>query len=197
MMAKSLPPDDWAQRLLKDDFTSRPVVYSGMCYICNDSEFAQMGLPLCYPCEFCGGHVAADNPVCDDCGKEQTGLVAESKKDEINRLNGELAEMERCFDEVNDHLVEYIEGVEWLMYLIKSAKHLLSNARGPESDLIPWEDARRIWLEKVIEERIKQDYSIICETCHHWDNGSGYCSKKQDTTAGDHFCFEYESKRGG
>lgn len=70
-MSIPLPPSDPCQWMLKDDFTSHPTVYKKGCYICDDSEFAQMGLPLCYPCQFCGGHVAADNTVCDDCGKEQ------------------------------------------------------------------------------------------------------------------------------
>lgn len=29
-----------------------------------------MGLPLCYPCVKCGGHVAADDTVCDVCNYE-------------------------------------------------------------------------------------------------------------------------------
>ncbi len=48
-----------------------PDVFSESCYICNDPDFAQMGLPLCYPCRFCKGHVAADDSVCDACGKDQ------------------------------------------------------------------------------------------------------------------------------
>lgn len=48
-----------------------PDVYRSSCYICNDPDFAQMGLPLCGPCRFCKGHVAADDSVCDDCGKNQ------------------------------------------------------------------------------------------------------------------------------
>jgi hypothetical protein len=27
-----------------------------------------MGLPLCFKCERCNGHVPADDSVCDDCG---------------------------------------------------------------------------------------------------------------------------------
>lgn len=46
-------------------------VYSEDCYICNDPEYALMGLPLCYPCRYCGGHVAADDSVCDECGRDQ------------------------------------------------------------------------------------------------------------------------------
>ena len=38
---------------------------------CEDSEFSLMGLPLCYPCSSCKGHVAADDCVCDECGKDQ------------------------------------------------------------------------------------------------------------------------------
>lgn len=64
-------PDDPAYALLQDDFTTTPTVYKRGCYICEDPEFAQMGLPLCRPCPSCGGHVAADDSVCDDCGKDE------------------------------------------------------------------------------------------------------------------------------
>lgn len=47
---------------------SKTTVYSERCYICRDPEFSLMGLPLCFPCEKCGGHVAADDTRCDDCG---------------------------------------------------------------------------------------------------------------------------------
>jgi hypothetical protein len=40
------------------------------CYICDDPEYALMGLPLCYPCPACGGHIPADDCVCDDCGRD-------------------------------------------------------------------------------------------------------------------------------
>lgn len=69
-MAKSLPLNDPCQWMLKDDFVSKPIVHRKGCHICEDPEFAQMGLPLCYLCVFCGGHVAADNTICDDCGKD-------------------------------------------------------------------------------------------------------------------------------
>ena len=61
------------------------------CYICRDPEFALMGLPLCYPCVKCNGHVAADDCVCDDCGFDQrdadgpTGL--EMMAEDISRGN--------------------------------------------------------------------------------------------------------------
>ena len=45
------------------------------CYICRDPEFSLMGLPLCYACEKCGGHVAADDTVCNDCGHDQMDLL--------------------------------------------------------------------------------------------------------------------------
>lgn len=61
-------PDDPAYALLLDDFTTTPTVYNPRCYICRDPEFAQMGLPLCYACPECGGHIPADDPICDDCG---------------------------------------------------------------------------------------------------------------------------------
>jgi hypothetical protein len=46
-------------------------VYKSGCYICEDPEFSLMGLPLCYPCKGCGGHVPADDSICDDCGLDQ------------------------------------------------------------------------------------------------------------------------------
>ena len=46
----------------------KALVYSQACYICNDPEFAQMGLPLCYACVKCKGHVAADDSRCSNCG---------------------------------------------------------------------------------------------------------------------------------
>jgi hypothetical protein len=63
--------DDMAHRLLTDDFTSTPIVHRDGCYICEDPEFAQMGLPLCRKCPKCGGHIAADDTVCDDCGYDE------------------------------------------------------------------------------------------------------------------------------
>lgn len=61
-------PDDPAYSLLTDGNTSTPVVYREGCYICEDPEFAQMGLPLCSLCVRCKtGHVPADDTYCDDC----------------------------------------------------------------------------------------------------------------------------------
>ena len=77
-MSVPLPPGDPARRLLKyDEFGCRidqisTTVYRDGCYICEDPEFAQLGLPFCYPCRFCGGHCQADDSVCDDCDKDQT-----------------------------------------------------------------------------------------------------------------------------
>lgn len=62
---KAGDPSAW---MLHDNFTTTPVVYRAGCYICDDPEFAQMGLPLCSKCTVCGGHVPADDSVCDDCG---------------------------------------------------------------------------------------------------------------------------------
>lgn len=65
-------PTDPAYQLLQDDFTSTPEVYREGCYICEDPEFAQMGLPLCKPCVVCEvGHVPADDIYCDDCDADQ------------------------------------------------------------------------------------------------------------------------------
>ena len=72
---KTSDPAYW---MLKDGFTSKPQVYRADCYICNDPEFAAMGLPLCQPCPNCMrnaenegqmGHIPADDEKCDDCGQ--------------------------------------------------------------------------------------------------------------------------------
>ena len=65
--------DDPAYALLLDGRVTVPnsSIYRDDCFICLDPEFAQMGLPLCYPCKFCGGHVPADDTECSDCGSDQ------------------------------------------------------------------------------------------------------------------------------
>jgi hypothetical protein len=50
---------------------STTTVFQQGCYICEDPEFSLMGLPLCYPCSKCGGHVAADDCTCDICHQDQ------------------------------------------------------------------------------------------------------------------------------
>ena len=60
---KSSDPAYW---MLSDGVTTTPTVYNKNCYICNDPEFAQMGLPLCYACIVCGAHVPADDIICDN-----------------------------------------------------------------------------------------------------------------------------------
>lgn len=51
--------------------------YSPSCYICRDPSFKAMGLPLCRRCRFCGGHIAADDVVCDDCGRDGSEDIIE------------------------------------------------------------------------------------------------------------------------
>lgn len=67
---------DPAYMLLEDEFQTTPRVHREGCYICQDMEYARMGLPLCSPCCQCraqgtDGHIAADDGECDDCGHEQ------------------------------------------------------------------------------------------------------------------------------
>jgi hypothetical protein len=63
---KTSDPAYWM--LSSESVTPKPIHKPG-CYICEDPEFAQMGLPLCQPCDQCGGHVPADDTQCDnpDC----------------------------------------------------------------------------------------------------------------------------------
>lgn len=59
---------------------STPVIHQKGCYICEDPDFALMGLPLCYRCDTCGGHVPADDEVCTDCGANQRDLWEAKQK---------------------------------------------------------------------------------------------------------------------
>ena len=68
-------PHDPAYDMLKDHLVTKPRVMREGCYICEDMEYARMGLPLCSPCCKCraggfDGHIAADEGVCDDCDHE-------------------------------------------------------------------------------------------------------------------------------
>ncbi len=76
-MSVPMKPSDPAywmlERGLEDpSWRSKPTVYSARCYICRDPEFALMGLPLCFACYVCGGHVPADDSECDACGHEHS-----------------------------------------------------------------------------------------------------------------------------
>lgn len=72
----ALNPSDPAFFMLLDGHTSTPVVHRDGCYICEDPEFAQMGMPLCSACPAClragrgMGHIAADDTTCDECEEE-------------------------------------------------------------------------------------------------------------------------------
>lgn len=74
-------PDDPAYFLLTHGPTSSTTVYHRGCYICEDPEFAQMGMPLCRECPRCRaegreapapdrgfGHIPADDETCTVCG---------------------------------------------------------------------------------------------------------------------------------
>lgn len=78
-MSKPMDSQDPAYWMLEDSFTSKPVIHRPGCYICEDPEFAQMGLPLCRVCPECKtGHVPADDVICDDCGFDEEAAYNES-----------------------------------------------------------------------------------------------------------------------
>jgi len=77
-------PSDPAHWMLFAGHQSIPVVHREGCYICEDPEFAAMGLPLCSPCPNCvrqmeictacsGRGGMADNTPCTDC--LATGII--------------------------------------------------------------------------------------------------------------------------
>ena len=78
-MSVPLSSDDPCYFMLSDGITSTPTVFKEGCYICEDKEFAMMGLPLCYKCKGCNGHVAADSDTCDDCGENQEQFYLDSE----------------------------------------------------------------------------------------------------------------------
>jgi hypothetical protein len=67
-MSVKMSEDDPAYWVLAAPFFTVPVIHREGCYICEDPEFAQMGLSLCSICPECEGHVPADDDECDDCG---------------------------------------------------------------------------------------------------------------------------------
>ena len=73
---------------LPEDRWSKPVVHHPYCYICNDPDFMTHGLPLCFPCVLCGGHVAADDYICDLCGAVQPTDPEEAKEPEGIQITG-------------------------------------------------------------------------------------------------------------
>ena len=76
MMTK-MKPNDPVYWMLHDGIESTPTTYNKTCYICNDSEYAQMGLPLCYECLICKAHVPADDHICDNGHIQPTDPVEE------------------------------------------------------------------------------------------------------------------------
>lgn len=64
--------------LVPEHKRQRITIYRKDCYICNDPDYRLYGLPLCYQCPRCKGHIAADDTICDDCGYE----VAEGPDEE-------------------------------------------------------------------------------------------------------------------
>ena len=54
--------------IIPENERAEPGAHSDTCYICRDPSYAERGLPLCRACPACGGHVAADDNVCFDCG---------------------------------------------------------------------------------------------------------------------------------
>lgn len=90
-MSVPMRPDDPAYWMLFDGHETTPTTHRPGCYICEDPEFAQMGLPLCSPCPYCmaradglvTGHVAADDEDCDDCGKSLRAWYEDASSEAI------------------------------------------------------------------------------------------------------------------
>lgn len=87
-------PHDPAYALLQDDYRSTTQAeHDPTCYICEDPEFAQMGLPLCRTCPRCqaggrAGHIPADDIECTVCGYIQDGPWCEDPVRDHNHERG-------------------------------------------------------------------------------------------------------------
>jgi hypothetical protein len=122
-------PHDPAFTLLLDGKHSVPRVHRRGCYICEDPEFAAMGMPLCMPCARCGGHIPADDESCDDCGwsanphhQDPTCGLDPASYDELQFGDYETSEpylvvtgtrydgLPLCFGDLRDDEVEKREG---------------------------------------------------------------------------------------
>ena len=98
---RQMKPTDPAYWMLSDGHTSTKEVHRDGCYICEDVEYAAMGLPLlgifpgrwsesffCQPCPDCSikagekaGHIPADDTTCEDCGYDAYAAhVAEKER---------------------------------------------------------------------------------------------------------------------
>lgn len=86
---RQMKTSDPAYWMLKDGHTSTKEVHRDGCYVCDDPEFAQMGLPLCKPCPQCStdegpaGHIPADDYECDDCGYSLMDELPPESKEEV------------------------------------------------------------------------------------------------------------------
>ena len=91
-MAKTREDDPafWMIRrgMLDDSWTSKPIpgIFRDWCYICRDPEYALMGLPLCRKCIICGGHIAADDSVCENGHIEPDSPLDELRLREEHKL---------------------------------------------------------------------------------------------------------------
>lgn len=88
---KTSDPAYW---MLNDTHVSTPQVHRAGCYVCEDPEFAAMGLPLCKPCPQCSqeagepaGHVPADDEECSDCGYNLREHYEREVEEEERRKN--------------------------------------------------------------------------------------------------------------
>ena len=107
-MSRSLPLTDPCYFMLAEgmhDETKRSVQRGPKrtgCYICEDPEYALMGLPLCTACPKCSGHVAADDSCCDDCGHDSyESWCEEQEKAEQKKVNDAIFGKEGTDEEID------------------------------------------------------------------------------------------------
>jgi hypothetical protein len=120
-------PSDPAFWMLLDGHASTPVVYLEGCYICEDPEFAAMGMPLCRPCPECvrerlvvcttcnGAHTTDGKTPCPTCqGRGYAGSLGHVPADDVT--------CDECGGEDGPH--QYTGDPEWLIAGIPREKAL-------------------------------------------------------------------------
>lgn len=67
--------DEYEGRRPNTGWITEKTIHKDGCFICEDYEFALMGMPLCKPCVVCGAHTAADDDECDNGHSQYEGMA--------------------------------------------------------------------------------------------------------------------------
>lgn len=112
--------------IAKED-RAQPGAVSETCYICRDPDFAARGLPLCKACPACGGHVAADDSRCDDCGLSDYYFWSVEREVKDNPKFDIRYALSKCFEDKDYEQVQPTD--DQLTAAVTAMQRLLNNER--------------------------------------------------------------------